>query len=433
MKNTTLRNYQQEAVDKALAAYKNNNRGFICGDKCGLGKTIIALKIAEELPKVHNMICIICPAFLKSKWRREILNRCDDDRAYKFALYSYSDISDPSILAQAKSVNYDLIIFDECHAAKSYKAQRTIATLGDHGIHTVGVRLLGLSGTHPPNNIGDIYTWLHASRSPLAQHGYEEFCREFAKSCYRNNYGLQVSGFKPNERWFEHFPPVYIGRTIDDVTDEIPEGLRVDFPVDIPKAIEKAEIKLFGRIIDDPDLMEKAIEAAPSFDQLTEFRKMQGMAKAHAVIEYALDAWGSDEKKLLIFTYHTEIAEKIAADLIKKKLPVTLITGTNTSPDERDAITQKLNDAPESVIVATIDSLKEGVDITGFSLTLFAEIDWRAWALEQCEGRTRRIGQEKNVRWVYFFFDKGVDHLMHKKIDEKNELAKSVRATAGSE
>jgi SNF2 family DNA or RNA helicase len=80
--------------------------------------------------------------------------------------------------------------------------------------------------------------------------------------------------------------------------------------------------------------------------------------------------------------------------------------------------------------VATIDSLKEGVDITGFSLTLFAEIDWRAWALEQAEGRTRRIGQEKNVRWIYFFFDKGVDLLMRKKIEEKNKLAKSVRATA---
>lgn len=430
MKGTVLRNYQQEAVDKALLAYNSGHRGFLVGDKMGLGKTIVALKIAEKIQKKHNMIGVVCPAFLVPKWRREILNRCDDKRKYKFALYSYSDISDISILQQAKTVEYDLIIFDECHAAKSYKAQRTVATLGDRGIHTVGVRLLGLSGTHPPNNIGDIYTWLHASRSPLALHGYEEFCREFAKTCYRNQYGLQVSGFKPNERWFEHFPPVYIGRTIDDVTDEIPEGLRVDFPVDIPKAIEKAEIKLFGQIIDDPDLMEKAIEAAPSFDQLTEFRKMQGMAKAHAVVEYALDAWGSDEKKLLIFTYHTEIAEKIAAALLKKKLPVTLITGTNTDPDERDEITQKLNNVDESVIVATIDSLKEGVDITGFSLTLFAEIDWRAYALEQCEGRTRRIGQTKNVRWVYFFFERGVDKMMRAKIEEKQELAAAVRGTA---
>jgi SNF2 family DNA or RNA helicase len=430
MKNTTLRHYQQEAVDKALLAYQNNHRGFLCGDKMGLGKTIVALQIAENLPKKWNMVGVVCPAFLVPKWRREILNRCDDDRDYKFALYSYSEISDPLILAQAKSVQYDLIIFDEVHYGKSYKAARTVATLCKAGVHVVADRLLGLSGTFPPNNVGDMYTWLKASASPLARHGYEGFAREFAANCHRNNYGLQVSGFKPNARWREHFPPVYIGRTIDDVTDEIPDGLRVDFPIDIPKTVEKAEIKLFGRILDDPDLIKKAIEAAPSFDALTEFRKMQGLAKVHAVLDYALEAWEENERKLLIFSYHTEVAEKIAAALIKKKLPVTLITGVNTTPDERDAITQKLNDVDESIIVATIDSLKEGVDITGFALTLFAEIDWRAWALEQAEGRTRRIGQVKNVRWVYFFFEKGVDKMMRKKIDEKNKLAEAVRGTA---
>ena len=430
MKNTTLRHYQTVAVEKALAAYVAGHRGFLCGDKMGLGKTIVALQIAEKLPKKYNMIGVVCPAFLVPKWRREILNRCNDKRKYKFALYSYSEISDPLILAQAKSVNYDLIIFDEVHYGKNYKAARTIATLCKQGVHVVADKLLGLSGTWPSNNIADCYQWLKASASPLAPHGYEEFAREFAASCYRNTYGLQVSGFKPNARWYEHFPPVYIGRTIDDVTDEIPDGLRVDFPIDIPKTIEKAEIKLFGRIFDDPVLIEKAIEAAPSFDQLTEFRKMQGLAKVHAVIDYTLEAWEENEKKLLIFAYHQEVAEKIAGLLIKKKLPVTLITGTNTTPEDRDAITQKLNSVDESVIVATIDSLKEGVDITGFALTLFAEIDWRAWALEQCEGRTRRIGQEKNVRWVYFFFERGVDKMMRKKIDEKTKLAEAVRGTA---
>lgn len=430
MKNTTLRHYQTVAVEKALAAYQNGHRGFLCGDKMGLGKTIVALQIAEKLPKKYNMIGVVCPAFLVPKWRREILNRCEDKRKYKFALYSYSEISDPLILAQMKSVQYDLIVFDEVHYMKSYKAARTVATLGKQGAHVVADKLLGLSGTWPPNNIADCYQWLKASKSPLASYGFEGFVREFAASAYRNQYGLQVTGFKPNAQWNEFFPPTYIGRTIDDVTDEIPDGLRVDFPIDIPKTVEKAEIKLFGRILDDPVLMEKAIEAAPSFDQLTEFRKMQGLAKVHAVLDYTLEAWEENEKKLLIFAYHQEVAEKLAGALLKKKLPVTLITGSNSTPDERDAVMQKLNCVDESVIVATIDSLKEGVDITSFSLTLFAEIDWRAWALEQCEGRTRRIGQEKNVRWVYFFFERGVDKMMRKKIEEKTELAEAVRGTA---
>ena len=56
MKNTVLRHYQQEAVDKALLAYENNHRGFLCGDKMGLGKTIVALQIAESLPKKYGII-----------------------------------------------------------------------------------------------------------------------------------------------------------------------------------------------------------------------------------------------------------------------------------------------------------------------------------------------------------------------------------------
>jgi SNF2 family DNA or RNA helicase len=430
MKNTILRDYQQLAVDKALKAYTDKHRGFLCGDKMGLGKTIIALKIVEELSMRHNLVGVVCPAFLVPVWRREITERCDDDRKYKFALYSYSELSDPQVLAHAKSVHYDIVIFDEVHYAKSYKAARTAATLGKSGLHLAADKLLALSGTWPPNNIGDCYMWLNAARSPLARHGFEEFCREFAASAYRNNFGLQVSGFKPNERWYEHFAPVYIGRDIDDVTGEIPEGLRIDFTVDIPKAVEQAEIKLFGKILDDPELMRRAIEAAPSFDALTEFRKMQGVAKVKSVIDYTLAAWEDNERKMVIFTYHTEVADKIFSGLMKKHLPCTLITGTNTKPEERDAIVQAENKKDESIIIATIDALKEGVTATGFSLTLFAEIDWRAWALEQCEGRTRRIGQLKNVRWVYFRFSKGVDKMMGRIIKEKKALASAVRATA---
>lgn len=430
MKATTLRHYQTEAVDKALKAYADGRRGFLIGDRCGLGKTIEALKIAEELPKKYNLIAVVCPAFLVPVWRREINERCNDDRQYKFAIFSYSDLTDIHNLNQAKTGHYDLVIFDEVHYGKSYKAARTIATLGDKGIHIAADKVLGLSGTWPPNNIGDCYMFLKACRSELAPHGYEEFCRAFAASCYRNNYGLQVSGFKPTAEWVKHFSPIYIGRSIDDVTDEIPEGLRVDFVVDIPKTIEKAEIKLFGRIIDDPALMQKAIEAAPSFDMLTEFRKLQGMAKVKSVVDYTLAAWEDDEKKIIIFAYHHEVADKIYADLIKKKLPVSLITGINTAPEDRDAIIQAANKEQERIIIATIDAMREGVTATGFSMTIFAEMDWRSWALEQAEGRTRRIGQTKNVRWIYFFFARGVDKMMRKKIDEKKELAAAVRSTA---
>ena len=433
MKNTVLRNYQQKAVNKTMALFdtKEHGNGFLCGDDVGLGKTVVGLKVAEEIEKKHNIIAVVCPAFLKPKWRREILEKSDDDRKYKFAIYAYTDLTDLPTLLQSMTVRYDLIIFDEVHYGKGYKSARTVVTLGENGIHKVGTKLLGLSGSFPPCDIGDAFTWFKAAKSPLATHGYEEFCREFAESCYRNQYGLvKPRGFKANDRWNEHFPPAFIGRAVTDpeVAKDMPKGISIDFIVDIPSTIEKAEIKLFGRILDDPDLMEKAIEASPSFDVITEFRKMQGLAKSHAVIDYALNAWANGETKILIFAYHHEIAEKIFDALNKKHKPVILVTGTNTDPDERDAIVQRENKKCESIIVATIDALKEGIDADGFSLTLIAEMDWRAWALKQICGRTQR-GKLRVIRWVFFFFERGVDEMMRKKIDEKNKLSIAVRGT----
>jgi len=434
MKDTILRNYQQKAVDKAMALYDQpeHGNGFLCGDDVGLGKTIVALKTAELIKKKYNLISVVCPAFLVPKWRREILARCDDNRKYKFAIHAYTDLTNIHILLQAKTVRYDLIVFDEIHYAKGYKAARTIATLGEKGIHTAGEKFLGLSGSFPPNDIGDAYTWLKAVKSPLTPHGYEMFCHEFAEYCKRNQYGLiKPRGFKPNDRWNTHFAPAFIGRDVTDpeVASEMPTGIPIDFVVDIPSAIEKAEIKLFGQILEDPDLIQKAIEAAPSFDAITEFRKMQGLAKVHAVVEYALNAWENGVTKILIFAFHHEIADKIYDALDKKKKPVILITGLNTEPEERDGIVQIENKKEESIIIATIDALREGIDADGFSLTLIAEMDWRAWALKQIQGRTQR-GKPRVIRWVYFYFARGVDKMMRTKIKEKTELSKKVRATA---
>ncbi len=424
-----LKPKQQEAVDKALAAYDAGHRGFLCGDKMGLGKTITALAIAEKIPKRHNLVAIVCPAFIAPKWRREIEEKTEPGRRYKFAIYTYSELTDDAALANAMRHRFDLIIFDEVHYAKSYTSQRTEATLGKGGIHLAADRLLALSGTWPPNNISDCFTWFRASENPLAAVNFETFCREHAEYCERNKFGLQVRGFKDSPRFRELFDPVFIGRDTFAEPGEVPEPLRLNEIVTPTKALEKAELEIFGDFYDDPELIEKALETMPSFDRIAEFRKRQGMAKIASVIEYALEM--RDEfARQIIFCYHTETAEKIAQKLRAKKCTVELIHGTNTTPEERDEIVMKANKADEVIIVATIDALREGIDAMGFDIILFAESDWRAWALEQAEGRLRHEQFPRQVRYVYFTFPRGVDKAMVRTMSEKKKLAKKVRGQA---
>lgn len=425
----TLKPKQLIAVEKAVNAFAAGHRGFLCGDKMGLGKTITALAIAERIPKKHNLIAIVCPAFIAPKWRREIEEKTDPDRRHKFAIYTYSELTDDSALSNAMRHRFDLIIFDEVHYAKSYTSQRTEATLGKAGLHIAADRLLGLSGTWPPNNIADCFTWFRATENALAERGFESFCREHAEYCERNKFGLQVRGFRDSARFRELFDPVFIGRDTFAEPGEVPEPLRINEIVTPTKALEKAELEIFGDFYDDPELIEKALETMPSFDRIAEFRKRQGMAKIASVVEYALEM--RDEfARQIIFCYHTETAEKIAQKLRAKKCTVELIHGTNTTPEERDEIVMKANKADEVIIVATIDALREGIDAMGFDIILFAESDWRAWALEQAEGRLRHEQFPRQVRYVYFTFPRGVDKAMVKTMGEKKKLVKKVRGQA---
>jgi len=422
----SLKPKQTEAVEKALAAYAAGHRGFLCGDKMGLGKTITALAIAERLPKKHNFVAVVCPAFIAPKWRREIEEKTDKDRDFRIVVYTYTDLTDASVLAHAKRQRYDLIIFDEAHYAKSYRAQRTEATLGKFGIHIVAEKLLGLSGTWPPNNVSDMYTWLRATNNALAAQGFEAFCRAHAQYCVRNQYGLQVRGFKDTPRFRAAFDPVFIGRETFAEPGEVPEPLRLTEIVTPSKALEKMEQELFGDFLEDPALVEKALETMPSFDRIAEFRKRQGLAKIPAVIEYALEM-RNEFSRQIIFCYHIEVAEKVAEKLRAKKCNVELVHGMNTAPEERDEIMVRANKADDIIVVATIDALREGIDATGFDIILFAEIDWRAWALEQAEGRLRHELFPRQVRYVYFAFPRGVDKAMLRAVEEKKNLVRKVR------
>lgn len=417
---------QTIAVDKALAAFAAGHRGFLLGDKMGLKKTGTSLQIDELLPRKHNLSAIVCPAFIAPKWRREIETKTEAKRKYKYVVYTYSELTDPAALANAMRHHYDLIIFDEVHYAKSYTSQRTEATLGRGGLHLAADRLLGMSGTWPPNNVADMFTWFRASENELAANGFESFCREHAEFCERNKFGLQVRGFKNSDKFRALFDPVFIGRKTFAEPGEIPEPVRLEEIVTPAKALERSELEIFGDFIDDADLIEKALETMPSFDRIAEFRKQQGRAKVAPVVEYVLEQ-REEFPKQIIFCFHEEIAEAIAAKLRARKCRVVVIHGKNTDPEERDAILIAENKEKESFIVATVGALKEGVDAETFDLMIFAENDWRGYVMEQCEGRLRHEAYPRQVRYVRFAFPRGVDKAMSRTVKEKKLVEDKVR------
>lgn len=445
--NITFRKYQRTAIDKAKTAYKNGAKGFLCGDKMGLGKTIVGLAVADEIKKTHGLIAVVAPAFLNPKWVREIKEKtCKRD--YKYIVTSYSQLTKPRELYSFTQRKYDLIIFDEVHYLKGYDSLRTQACYGLGKKHkaavSVATNVLGLSGTMPPNNVGDMYTWFKATGHTLAGGSFTEFVFRYAEWAQLTQYGLRHKGFKNTKEFHAAFEPTFIGRSIDDVSSEIPAGRREFETLETPKALAKEEKLLFAdllthaghskseaeQIVNFDEYFERLIETTPDFSRLAEFRKRQGFAKMPGVLEFLRESVLEETKKVLLFCYHKDVAEKYYIELKKKGHKCIVVHGGNTSALEREQVLLKADKMDEVILICTVDAVREGFDLVGFSLTIFAEIDWRPWALEQAEGRTRRIGQTKKVSWHYFVFDSGVDEAMRARLDEKTATIDKIRGVA---
>lgn len=444
LQNIEPLHYQVEAAEKALAALLTPPHkdvwGFFIGDKMGLGKTVEALTVADEVPKKERLVAVVCPAFLISKWRREIMEKSPANRKYRFVVESFSSLTDEATLRKFCSRKYDLIIFDEAHYFKSHKAQRTQAAVV---AAKAGRFLLSLSGTWPPNDVGDTYTWLRMANNPLAAMSFESFVYRHAQFAQRTHFGLRHEGFRDSAEWRECFDPYFIGREIDDVTDAIPDGLRLFEVVDMPEKLAKEERQLFGEllaaaghsahdldfILSNEDYFQRMLATVPDFSRLAEFRKRQGFTKIPAALNWLIEA-REEKKKILVYCYHKEVAEKFAVECSKKKMPVRVVHGSNSDAAEREQILHAAQAENDIVLIVTIDAAREGVDLIGFDTTLFVEYDWRPWALEQAEGRTRRVGQKHPVRWVYMTFEKGIDKAMKKKVASKTKTIAAIKGVA---
>ncbi|MFH1712698.1 MAG: SNF2-related protein, partial [Candidatus Jacksonbacteria bacterium] len=106
--------YQLDAVKQALGIIENHN-GVIIADVVGLGKTIIACAIAQQLKKIRGII--ICPPVLKGDPRKQDAGW----EMYKeqFKLYEWSVWSDHDLENVLNFVNktkdIEVVIVDEAH------------------------------------------------------------------------------------------------------------------------------------------------------------------------------------------------------------------------------------------------------------------------------------------------------------------------------
>jgi SWI/SNF-related matrix-associated actin-dependent regulator 1 of chromatin subfamily A len=397
-----LKPFQQEGLSFAI-----KNPYHINNFQAGLGKTITSLALACHS---GGKILVICPAFLKNNWKKEIA---------KFTEGLDVTITSYASLKKIEDFNtFSTVIADEVHAVKNRDALRT-KLLHDSLSVNLPKYFMGLTGTPVSNRVSEFWSLLQLCFYGGSYPEFKPYHRLYFKFCHRFSYerSFEVNGF-PITRFDglrktrikelqELIKAVLIRRRADDVLD-LPGEVETDFVGTSKKYDEQLREAL--------DLF----KADPNDPQYMSLKAANALAKVDTTLKLARDLIEQGYRPL-IFTCH-----RASAELLAEKLKCSKIDG-NVNADKRQGIVDEFNSGGPSALVATIKSTAVGFNITSTNYTIFNDIDFSPDNIEQAKKRTLRMGQDKTCFYYYIFtseFDQSLRDMVERKDKDINTLFK---------
>jgi SWI/SNF-related matrix-associated actin-dependent regulator 1 of chromatin subfamily A len=364
----------------------------ILGDSMGLGKTVQAIELVNRSP---GSTLVVCPAFLKGNWTREIEKFAKDPSL--FTVISYSKLKN-------LNTRYDNTLVDECHYLKNPDAQRT-----NHFFHLVTdfppKRLVLMSGTPIKNRVGEFWSLLYLVGAIKID--YWDFCKRFSnleKFRIGNRNVTRFTGHRNVPELKKILSKCYLRRKASEVLD-LPPITRVDVELE-PDFVDK-------------DLLQAWNEESPAFASM---KKHSALIKASHTAKYVKDILEQGEGPVVIFTDHIEPTMEISD--ILKSYKVGSITGATSMPI-RDQIVTSFQDKKLDVIVATTGSLSVGVTLTAARHLVFNDLPFVPGDLLQAEKRIHRISQDRPCvvhRVFYGKIDAHIGKTLSKKISTLKEV-----------
>ncbi len=420
-----LKDFQIDGYD-----FARNTPYHINNFQAGLGKTITSLALACS---VGGEVLIICPAFLKGNWIKEI-NKFTKNLNYTLISYAgldkFADFKMEVIRGKKVRVftnvrdnlaKYSVVIADEVHAAKNGEANRTKILHGYLNKYRPKY-FMGLTGTPVSNRVSEFHSLLQLCYYSGNYSEFDPYYRLYHKFCNYFSFerSFEVNGFTV-QRYDglrkKRIPelqalvrPVLIRRRSDQVLKDLPGEVESDITGTSKKYDEQLReaLDLFNANPKDPAYM--SIKSA------------NALAKVDTTIKLAKDFIDQGYRPL-IFTCHRESA-KVLAD----KLKCLRIDGS-VPPTKRQPIIDKFNGGVSSALVATIGSAATGFNITSTNYTIFNDIDFTPEKLEQAKKRTRRMGQTKTCFYYYVFtseFDKSLKEMVERKEGDIETIFKGI-------
>ena len=452
-----LRRFQCAGVDYGMRA----KRTFIA-DEMGLGKTIEALAIVQAL-NAYPSLCVV-PANLKLNWAAESRKWLPG----KF-VYVIDGRTPPTKHAQVSIVNYDIlqkhrdallripfksIIFDESHYLKSATTQRTCASMEiahgciyardekgrmDMSASTVvngriPVRLL-LTGTPILNETKEWIPQLNIMDRLEEIGGYSFVAGAIGKQLEEVNHRLRAC--------------CYIRRRKVDVLKDLPLKQRaiITLPISNRSEYQRAENELITYLREQAvadsdfqesikglaeheqaqakkhraDTAERKARRAEQLVRINALKKVAVRGKMEAAEQWIDNFLDGSEEKILLFAWYQEIVERLA-----QTYKCDAIYG-EVSKIKRDKAVTRFQTCPEPRTLAlNIKTGGVGLTLTAASNVGILELGWNPGTMDQCEDRTHRIGQTKQVTAWYLIAEGTIEEEILDLIEKKRGITTAV-------
>ncbi len=416
--------------EKGVAFIEAKNGCALIGDEMGLGKTVQALAWLQLHPKKRPVI-IVVPASLKLNWKKEAnkwmpgtsVNVLQGTKPHKtkadVLIINYDILNGWE--AYLKSLNPQVIIFDEIHYTKNNAAKRTkTAKRLAKGIPHV----IGLSGTPIINRPVEIYNAIQMIDNSMFPNRWS-FLHKYCGAKH-NGFGWDFNGATNTAELHEKLTEsLMIRRLKKDVLQDLPDKMYNYTPIELHNETEyrRAERDFISFVMQTKG--QQAAERASGAQALVEIEVLKQLAvrgKMQHVIKWVEDFLESGEKLVLMATHKFVIDELMNhfANISVK------IDGSVSTEQRQSAVEHFQNDNAIKLFIGNTKAAGVGLTLTAASNVAFVELPWSPSDVQQAEDRCHRIGQKKGVQVHFLLAADTIEEKIARLIDKKRNVVDAV-------
>lgn len=436
--------YQKEGIE--FAAYK---KGVIIADEMGLGKTLQAIGTAIVKKQLFDFkrTLVICPASLKSQWKKEIEKFSSEkatvvsgfpeerEEIYKTDPNYFQIINYETVLRDKDAINkynYDFIILDEAQRIKNFQTITAGAIKSLRKKHG-----LVITGTPIENKLIDLYSIVEflddKLLTPMWEFSYQ-YCYFDTKS------GNKITGYTNLQSLKERISPLLIRRTKNEVISQLHNLSEITIPIAMhPKQRELHASYAQGIA----SILQKKFKTSYDWQKLTMLlQSMRMVCNSTYLIDDTTNFspkllelkdvlfeklnLANNQRKIIIFSEWVK-SHKLIGDMLKEHdIGYTELTG-KVPVNKRQLLIEEFERNEDCRVFLSTEAGGAGLNLQVADTVINFELPWNPAKKNQRIGRIDRLGQKnKELTVVNFLTMESIEMKIASGLLAKQELFDNV-------